>query len=59
MHALTGVDRLQWLNVEMPVARNLRIDLLTAFDDGELAQIEFQSTNDNNRPLCRRRFRLR
>jgi hypothetical protein len=49
--ALTGVDRLRWLNVESPRVRNLRVDMLGAFDDGELAQIEFQSTNDDDLPI--------
>jgi hypothetical protein len=49
--ALTGADRLRWLNVEKPKVQNLRVDMLGAFEDGELAEIEFQSTNDARLPV--------
>ena len=49
--ALTGADRLRWLNVENPAVRNLRVDMLgelpaTRRRKGDLIQIEFQSQND-------------
>jgi hypothetical protein len=44
--ALTGADRLQWLNVETPRVRNLRLDLLGQLPDKELIGIEFQSRNE-------------
>jgi hypothetical protein len=31
--------------------RNLRVDMLGAFEDGELAEIEFQSTNTDDLPI--------
>jgi hypothetical protein len=49
--ALTGVDRLRWLNVETPRVRNLRVDMLGSFEDGELVEIEFQSRNDDDLPM--------
>ena len=34
LKALTGADHLRWLNVESPKVRNLRVDMLGAFDAG-------------------------
>jgi hypothetical protein len=49
--AIAGVDRLTWLNVETPLVRNLRVDMLGWSGDGELVEIEFQSTNDDDLPV--------
>lgn len=49
--ALTGCDRLRWLNVELPKVRNLRVDMLGEKPDGELVQIEFQSGNEKGLPF--------
>ena len=43
-----GMPRVkQWLNVELPTIRNLRVDLLGWMENGELLPIEVQSTNSN------------
>ena len=44
--ALTGSSTLHWLNVEAPLVRNLRVDLLGETPDGELIHIELQSRNE-------------
>jgi hypothetical protein len=49
--ALTGSSSLRWLNVEAPLVRNLRVDLLGESPDGELVHIELQSRNENDFPL--------
>jgi hypothetical protein len=46
--ALTGSSTLRWLNVEAPLVRNLRVDLLGESPDGELVHIELQSRNDKD-----------
>jgi hypothetical protein len=48
---LTGSPSLRWLNVETPLVRNLRVDLLGESADGELVHIELQSRNDADFPL--------
>jgi hypothetical protein len=42
---------MRWMNVEAPLVRNLRVDLLGELPDGELVQIEFQSRNERHFPL--------
>jgi hypothetical protein len=49
--ALTGSPSLEWLNVEAPLVRNLRVDLLGKSTDGELIHIELQSRNEKDFPL--------
>jgi hypothetical protein len=49
--ALTGSSSLRWLNVEAPLVRNLRVDLLGETPNGDLVQIEFQSRNERHFPL--------
>jgi hypothetical protein len=49
--ALTGSPSLRWLNVEAPLVRNLRVDLLGESPDGELVHIELQSRNERDFPL--------
>lgn len=51
LSALTGASSLRWLNVETPLVRNLRVDLLGETADGELIHIELQSKNDATFPL--------
>lgn len=51
LRALTGVDVLKWLDVEMPAMQNTRVDLLGETAAGELIHIELQSTNDSTMPL--------
>jgi hypothetical protein len=51
LSALTGADRLQWLNVETPRVRNLRLDLLGQLPSKELIGIEFQSRNERRFPM--------
>jgi hypothetical protein len=49
--ALTGSPSLRWLNVEAPLVRNLRVDLLGESPDGGLVHIELQSRNEKDFPL--------
>jgi len=49
--ALTGSDRLRWLNVETPQVRNLRLDLPGQLPDKQLVAIEFQSRNEKDFPM--------
>lgn len=49
--ALTGSTSLRWLNVEAPLVRNLRVDLLGESPDGELVHIELQRRNEKDFPL--------
>jgi hypothetical protein len=49
--ALTGSSSVRWLNVETPLVRNLRVDLLGERPDKELLHIELQSRNDARFPL--------
>lgn len=49
--ALTGLPSLRWLNVEAPLVRNLRVDLLGESPDGDLVHIELQSRNEKDFPL--------
>ena len=42
---LTGERVVRWLPTELPIVQNLRVDLLGETADGELIQIEVQSTN--------------
>ncbi len=46
--ALTGSPSPRWLNVEDPLVRNLRVDLLGESPDGELIHIELQSRNEKD-----------
>ena len=48
---LTGSASLRWLNVEAPLVRNLRVDLLGESPNGELIHVELQSRNDRDFPL--------
>jgi hypothetical protein len=41
--ALTGSPSLRWLNVEAPLVRNLRVDLLGESPDGGLVHVELQA----------------
>ena len=49
--AITGSKSLRWLNVEAPLVRNLRVDLLGESPNGELVHIELQSRNEKDFPL--------
>src|SRR5580658_2722578 len=49
--ALIGLPSLRWLNVEAPLVRNLRVDLLGESPDGGLVHIELQSRNEKDFPL--------
>jgi hypothetical protein len=51
LSALTGLPSLRWLNVEAPLVRNLRVDLLGESPDGGLVHIELQSRNEKDFPL--------
>jgi predicted transposase YdaD len=44
--SITGKEVIRWLPTELPKVQNLRIDLLGETAEGELIQIEVQSTND-------------
>ena len=46
LNALTGSSSLRWLNVETPLVRNLRVDLLGETSGGGLVHLELQSRND-------------
>ena len=46
MRELAGTAIAKWLDVELPKVQNLRLDLLAETVDGNLVQIELQSTND-------------
>jgi hypothetical protein len=48
---LTGTVVEKWLNVELPKARNLRLDLLGETVDRGLIHLELQSSNDAAMPL--------
>ena len=41
----------RWLNVELPVVRNQRADLLVELTTGEILHIELQSSNDPDMPF--------
>lgn len=41
----------RWLNVELPMVRNPRVDLLGEADDGEVKHLELQRENDAAMPL--------
>jgi predicted transposase YdaD len=43
---LFGGPVVEWLNVEQPDVRNVRVDLLARRDDGTLRHVEFQTTNE-------------
>ncbi len=45
---ISGVRKATWLDVQLPVVENRRVDLLGKTPAGDLIQIEFQSTNDPN-----------
>ena len=51
LERLTGYKITRWLSTELPKVQNLRLDLLGETEDGELIQIEVQSTNDPNLPF--------
>jgi predicted transposase YdaD len=51
MRELTGTAVREWLNVELPNVRNLRLDLLGESVDGDLVHVELQSGNDAAMPL--------
>ena len=53
LKALTGSSSLRWLNVEMPLVRNLRADLLGQFRNRarDLLQLELQSRNEKGLPV--------
>jgi len=46
IRSITGKEVIRWLPTELPKVQNLRIDLLGETADGELIQIEVQSTNE-------------
>ena len=48
---LTGERVVRWLPTELPKVQNLRVDLLGETADGELIQIEVQSTNQTGMGL--------
>ena len=43
---LSGVTIARWLDIELPKAQNLRMDLLGEDADGNLHHFELQSYND-------------
>jgi hypothetical protein len=51
LKTITGASSLRWLNVETPLVRNLRVDLLGESPDGELIHIELQSRNEKSFPF--------
>jgi len=51
LQRLTGRTFTRWLPTELPKIQNLRIDLLGETSNGELIQIEVQSTNDSGIPF--------
>src|SRR5580692_10048871 len=51
MRELAGVPVENWLDVELPHIRNLRVDLLGQAADGTLVHLELQSSNDGNMPV--------
>ena len=53
---ITGASSLRWLNVERPLVRNLRVDLLGESPDGELIHIELQSRNERGFPFRMREY---
>jgi hypothetical protein len=55
---LTGAPALNWLNVETPIVRNLRVDLFGQRPAGDLVQIEFQSRNERNFALRMAAYRF-
>jgi hypothetical protein len=51
LERITGNRIVRWLPTELPKVQNLRVDLLGETVDGELVQIEVQSTNDGRVPF--------
>lgn len=51
LNALTGAHSLRWLNGELPLVNNRRVDLLGESPDGELTHIELQAWNETDFPL--------
>lgn len=52
LRQITGeVHIIRWLNVELPEVRTRRADLLGETADGQLFQLEVQSSNDADMPL--------
>ncbi len=51
LRTLTGVEVIDWLDIEMPAIQNTRVDLLGQTATGDLIHIELQSTNDATMPL--------
>ena len=51
MARITGSRVLRWLPTELPKVQNLSVDLLGETADGELMQIEVQSSNRGNVPF--------
>lgn len=51
LERITGNRIVRWLPTELPKVQNLRVDLLGETADGELMQIEVQSTNDGRVPF--------
>ena len=56
---LTGTTVVQWLNVELPDVQIPRVDMLGRTPDGEIVQIELQSTNDPDMALRMAEYFLR
>ena len=51
LKAITGFPIQRWHNVELPEVRTLRVDMVGETAEGDLVQIELQSTNDPDMPL--------
>ena len=51
LQRLTGYQVTRWLSTELPKVQNLRLALLGETADGQLIQIEAQSTNDAGIPF--------
>ncbi len=56
MAHITGKRIVQWLPTELPKVQNLSVDLLGETADGELTQIEVQSSNDDKLPFRMLRY---
>jgi hypothetical protein len=56
---LTGTRVVAWRNVELPQARNLRVDLLGETDDGRLLHVESEVCNTPDLPWRMMGYRVR
>jgi hypothetical protein len=51
LRKLVGTDIVRWLDVELPKVQTRRADLLAETVEGDIVQLELQSTNDASMAL--------